>query len=78
MAKKAKTAYVCDNCGYESIKWLGCCPICGEWNTMQEFKIAPTSKNTPVVALKKVRQSRYVPWILRRGSAFLFLIRSWI
>ena len=45
MAKKAKTAYVCDSCGYESVKWMGCCPSCGEWNTLQEIKIAPASKN---------------------------------
>lgn len=51
MAKKAKTVYLCDQCGYESIKWLGCCPVCGEWNTMREFKVAPASKNAPSTAL---------------------------
>ena len=70
MAKKAKTAYVCDNCGYESIKWLGCCPICGEWNTMQEFKIAPTSKNTPVVALKKSEAKSVCSVDLEEGERF--------
>ncbi|MBQ6810337.1 MAG: AAA family ATPase, partial [Firmicutes bacterium] len=53
MAKKAKTAYVCDHCGYEAVKWMGCCPACGEWNTFQEFKIAPVSKNTVSVPLTK-------------------------
>ena len=53
MAKKAKTAYVCDNCGHEAVKWMGCCPTCGEWNTFQEFKIAPPSKNTVSVPLTK-------------------------
>lgn len=53
MAKKAKTAYVCDSCGYESVKWMGCCPACGEWNTLQEIKIAPVSKNAAPLSLAK-------------------------
>ncbi len=36
MAPKAKTIYVCNQCGYETAKWYGCCPGCGEWNTMEE------------------------------------------
>ncbi len=36
MASKSKTVYMCDSCGYESAKWYGCCPGCGEWNTMNE------------------------------------------
>lgn len=37
---KDKTAYVCDNCGQESSKWLGKCPSCGQWNTFKEIRIA--------------------------------------
>lgn len=33
---KVKTSYFCQNCGYQSPKWLGRCPSCGEWNTMVE------------------------------------------
>lgn len=33
---KAKSLYICSDCGYESAKWYGCCPGCGEWNTMNE------------------------------------------
>ncbi len=33
---KQKVKYVCSNCGYESPKWLGKCPSCGEWNTFTE------------------------------------------
>ncbi len=36
MAKKAKTAYLCQNCGYESPKWQGKCPSCENWNTLVE------------------------------------------
>ncbi len=33
---KIKSLYVCSECGYESPKWFGRCPGCGEWNTMNE------------------------------------------
>lgn len=33
---KLKQVYVCSNCGYESSKWNGKCPNCGEWNTFEE------------------------------------------
>ena len=37
---KEKIAYVCDNCGQESPKWIGKCPACGQWNTFKEIRIA--------------------------------------
>ena len=33
---KAKTLYVCSECGYETPRWLGRCPDCGNWNTLTE------------------------------------------
>lgn len=33
---KIKTKYACQSCGYESAKWMGKCPGCGEWNQMVE------------------------------------------
>ncbi len=36
MPAKSKNVFVCSECGYESAKWFGCCPGCGEWNTMTE------------------------------------------
>ena len=35
---KLKNSYVCSKCGFESAKWYGKCPGCGEWNTMSEQK----------------------------------------
>ena len=35
MAKR-KSKFMCKSCGYESPKWMGRCPGCGEWNTMNE------------------------------------------
>ena len=40
MAGKIKTVYVCQECGYESPKWVGQCPNCNEWNTLEEEIIA--------------------------------------
>ncbi len=36
MASKTKNVFICSECGYESPKWNGKCPGCGEWNTMNE------------------------------------------
>ena len=36
---KEKTAYVCTECGYDSAKWLGKCPACGQWDTFKEVKV---------------------------------------
>jgi DNA repair protein RadA/Sms len=33
---KTKTSFFCQNCGYESAKWLGKCPSCNQWNTFVE------------------------------------------
>ena len=40
---KSKTAYVCDVCGFDTPKWVGKCPSCGNWNTMKEFSVGPVS-----------------------------------
>ena len=37
---KDKIAYVCENCGQESAKWIGKCPACGQWNTFKEIRIS--------------------------------------
>ncbi|HET9431976.1 MAG TPA: DNA repair protein RadA, partial [Chitinophagaceae bacterium] len=33
---KVKSAFFCQQCGYESVKWVGQCPSCGQWNTFVE------------------------------------------
>lgn len=37
---KSKTVYVCSSCGADSPKWLGKCPVCGEWNSYVEEIVA--------------------------------------
>jgi len=52
---KAKTAYVCAECGYDSPKWIGRCPSCGQWNSMKEIAIRP---DTPASATEsRARQA---------------------
>ena len=41
---KSKTTYVCSACGYETPRWLGKCPECGSWNTLEEQESAPAFK----------------------------------
>ena len=36
----AKSIYVCQNCGHQSVQWIGRCPSCGNWNTFVEEKPA--------------------------------------
>ena len=46
---KQKTVYVCGDCGAQSPKWLGKCPHCGKWNTLEEVEltIETTSAKSP-------------------------------
>lgn len=45
--KKTKTAFFCQNCGYESPKWVGKCPGCGEWNRFAEEPTKATDSRVP-------------------------------
>ena len=49
---KSKTVYVCSECGYETGRWLGRCPECGNWNTLQEEMRQPEAKG-PEKKLKR-------------------------
>lgn len=42
---KTKSVYFCQSCGYESPKWLGKCPACGEWNTFVEERVTVGEKS---------------------------------
>ncbi|RDU23397.1 DNA repair protein RadA [Anaerosacchariphilus polymeriproducens] len=43
---KASTIYFCQECGYESSKWMGQCPGCKQWNTFVEEKVTHTKGNS--------------------------------
>ncbi|PIQ08636.1 MAG: DNA repair protein RadA, partial [Ignavibacteriales bacterium CG18_big_fil_WC_8_21_14_2_50_31_20] len=45
---KLKVKYVCSSCGYESLKWVGKCPECDEWNTFSE-ELVDVKKSSSVL-----------------------------
>ncbi len=38
MAKGGKSIFICQQCGYQSLKWMGRCPNCGQWNSLAETR----------------------------------------
>lgn len=50
---KAKTMFICNQCGYETARWLGKCPDCGSWNSFTE-EIKEAEKQ---VAEKKLKRA---------------------
>jgi len=44
MSKKEKTRFICQDCGYEALKWMGRCPDCGQWNRMVEEVRKPAKR----------------------------------
>src|SRR3989440_9809684 len=44
MSKGQNTIFVCQSCGYQSRKWLGKCPECGEWNSLVEERVVTSKK----------------------------------
>lgn len=70
---KTSTVFFCNECGYESAKWLGKCPACNAWNTFVEEKVTKqgNNKNTITkmvdpVSLKSIEQIK----ISRVSSGF--------
>ncbi len=51
MAGKSKTVYVCRECGYETPKWMGKCPSCNSWSTLEEDVRVPVSTAAKITAL---------------------------
>ena len=51
MAAKSKTVYVCRECGYETPKWMGKCPSCNSWSTLEEDVRIPVSSAKTVSAM---------------------------
>src|SRR3989454_1671163 len=44
MSKGQNTIFICQSCGYQSRKWLGKCPECGEWNSLVEERVVTAKK----------------------------------
>jgi DNA repair protein RadA/Sms len=66
--ERARTQYVCQNCGHASAKWMGRCPSCGEWNTLVEEletsrsqparRAAPAAEPVSVAAVETAAEQR--------------------
>ncbi|MBA4495857.1 DNA repair protein RadA [Paenactinomyces guangxiensis] len=68
---KKKTRFVCQECGYETPKWMGRCPGCGNWNTIMEereqshvpgtaIRLRPKREQaTPITQVEKLDQPRF-------------------
>ena len=77
MAKGKETAFFCQNCGYESAKWMGQCPACHEWNTFVEEPAAQVASTSSSGTKKPT--SGVVKWETlgdRTGKTGAFSLRS--
>src|SRR5688500_12496843 len=61
MTKSANTIFLCQSCGYESRKWLGKCPECGEWNSLVEERVVKTKKGAGREAFR-LREARAISY----------------
>lgn len=58
MASKNKTIYVCKECGFESVKWVGQCPHCHAWDTMEEHLTAPKKQSSGYSANRSISKAQ--------------------
>src|SRR5438445_8753301 len=65
---KLRTKYVCQQCGGEQSKWMGKCPDCGAWNSMEEVAELPQSqaqqRRQTLLGTSSIAQGTQVPVIL--------------
>jgi DNA repair protein RadA/Sms len=66
---KTKTLYVCQQCGSTSLKWVGRCPDCGEWNTMVETVVESQRESTPRTGAMLLATPRSIQDIAADGFA---------
>lgn len=58
MSPKQRSVYICSECGYESAKWVGKCPGCNAWNTMEEEISIPTKSSTGFKPIQNVATAK--------------------
>lgn len=61
MAKGKTTVYFCQNCGYESAKWMGQCPGCHEWNTFVEEVVDKKSTGKNRISTETQAKAKVLP-----------------
>ena len=74
---KVKKAFFCRNCGYESAKWVGKCPSCGEWNTFVEETVqkepaqpsfTPAGERNRPQSVREIQRQEYTRTDLGNGE----------
>ncbi|HTN43670.1 MAG TPA: DNA repair protein RadA [Nitrospiria bacterium] len=55
---RSKTSFVCQNCGYSSPKWLGKCPDCDQWNSLQEESAVPAAASRWMASNREPQKPR--------------------
>ncbi|HJX21185.1 MAG TPA: AAA family ATPase, partial [Steroidobacteraceae bacterium] len=48
---RPNAVFVCGSCGGETLKWQGQCPLCGEWNSLEQRSAARARSATPAAAV---------------------------
>src|SRR5437660_11313380 len=61
---KTRTKYICQQCGGEQNKWVGKCPDCGSWNTMEEVAEIPQSRRQVQLGNSTIAQGTHIPLVL--------------
>ena len=65
---KTRTKYICQQCGGEQSKWVGKCPDCGAWNTMEETIDVPQSpaqqRRQTLLGTSSIAQGTQIPLVL--------------
>lgn len=61
MAKKKEIVYKCSECGYTQPKWLGRCPSCSSWNTLEECVVDPNSTTAAFTGNSATEKVKPVP-----------------
>ena len=79
---KSKTIFVCNECGYESVKWMGKCPACNSWNSFYEQKVVETkskgiSQSDGKLAIPQSLNSYEAKETIRTHTGFQELDRVW-
>ena len=68
---KKKTIYECSSCGYQSIKWMGKCPDCNNWNTLNEKDVTVVKGNSTSKTFQKVTAKKLLDVKERKADRIL-------
>ncbi len=58
---KQKTVYICNECGYQTAKWMGKCPACDNWGTLEESLIKEEKKTAARQGVAAITKSAAMP-----------------